>query len=694
MQLKKSLLSVILLIVVVAVIVMIANRTYLIRVYEAKSIDSVRDADWYQPTSLFTASKKPIYLERSSTNSNFHTQGFKHALDYAQQLDSSALLVWHKGGMLLEKYWGESSEDSYVQTFSIHKSIVALAIGAAIQDGRIGSVQDPVSQYIGQWIEQPLGQITIEHLLTMSSGLERPAQSNELFSHSTLMLYGTDTSAQARALTQVSQPGTVFDYNNANPQLLIDVLEAATGASYADYLSQQLWSKVAASEGYVWLDKTQGTAKGFCCIISKPDDLLRLGILFSMQGHWNDEAVVAKSWLEASTTPSNANPNYGYLTWLGSPHHQMRTYNPGSVFGVLHSVPYIADDLIFFDGFGGQRVYIVPSKELVIVRTGSIRFDFDDAFLPNAIISAIDKAETDPAAAEKLTVEYADVSIQAQHAETIPLRISYPREVTGNYPLIIFSHGHFLTNDAYHPLTDKWVEQGYVVVAPQHIDTGDMASVQKLTEKVGHDWIAASRVLDMKAAIDQIQSVVPQLNNFKGKVLSDKVIAAGHSLGALSAQLLAGASQEKKGDSLYPIPSRISDDRVAAVVAVSPPGLMPDYLTQKTWQDFSTPQLVITGTQDTFEYIWTDYQEHLVSYETAKPGDNYLLVLDGVDHYFGNLIGRPERKKSPQTEALKSAGNISLAFMQNYVQDNIQDSDLSQLLLANNQAAVLRFEHR
>ena len=101
--------------------------------------------------------------------------------------------------------------------------------------------------------------------------------------------------------------------------------------------------------------------------------------------------MVSEQWIDAMITPSALNPNYGYLTWLGREHQENRMYNEKSSSTAYHSEPFIDKDIIYFDGFGGQRVYIVPSKNLVIVRTGSIRMSWDDSRLPNLISKGIIK---------------------------------------------------------------------------------------------------------------------------------------------------------------------------------------------------------------------------------------------------------------------------------------------------------------
>ena len=158
--------------------------------------------------------------------------------------------------------------------------------------------------------------------------------------------------------------------------------------------------------------------------------------------------------------------------------------------------------------------------------------------------------------------------------------------------------------------------------------------------------------------------------DFQARINTQSVIAAGHSYGALTAQYLGGATIELIGDSRYPLPDTLKDERVSAIVAISPPGTIAGRISQKTWHDLKIPQLVVTGTNDVFPHIWPNYQDHFVSYLSAQEGDNYLLVLDQMDHYLGNLIGRLDREEQPQTTALHNLNEISLLFTQSYLNND------------------------
>jgi len=325
------------------------------------------------------------------------------------------------------------------------------------------------------------------------------------------------------------------------------------------------------------------------------------------------------------------------------------------------------------------------------------------------IFSALGSASNDKEIAEPKNddslyqVKYAQTAITVgagqEHQRDVNLSVTYP---SGNnkYPLIVFSHGHALDNLSYRNLTDYWVERGYVVVAPLHHDSGgDLKRVSEISKKYGNDWIAASRLLELTAVINQIDVITNTLSDFKGQVSVERVIAAGHSYGALSSQQLAGANLEQNNNSIYQIPNTLVDPRVVAVVAVSPPGLMKDHLTEKTWEGFKKPQLVVTGPNDYFPFIWPNYEDHFVSYLTAEPGHNYLLVLDEMDHYLGGLIGRLDRDTPRQVLAMENLREVSMKFIEHYLRSESYKDDklikpLRSHLKTSNKNGVLRFEHR
>jgi len=312
------------------------------------------------------------------------------AQQYADETQSVALLVWHKGALRYERYGKGFDRDTRTETSSAHKTVVGLLTGAAIADGYIKSIEQPAADFLPEWDDEARKKITIGHLLTMSSGLEVISGMNPAARGMKLML-GGEINRIVMPLRAVQPAGEVFEYANTNPQFLGTVISRATGKRYAEYLSERLWSRLGAGDAAVWLDSEGGTPRTFCCLFTTARGWLRVGLLLLNQGRVGNAQVIPAEWVAAQLSPSAANPNYGYLTWLGSPPGTERTYNSKNPLKAFHSEPFVAPDVAFIDGFGGQRVYVVPSEQLIIVRTGKAQLKWDDARLPNTILRGLRK---------------------------------------------------------------------------------------------------------------------------------------------------------------------------------------------------------------------------------------------------------------------------------------------------------------
>jgi CubicO group peptidase (beta-lactamase class C family) len=165
------------------------------------------------------------------------------------------------------------------------------------------------------------------------------------------------------------------------------VLERASHQRFADLLSNALWKPLGLADAQLSLDHLGGLPRP--TIFARARDWLAIGELIYGHGAYHGRRIVSAAWIKAMTTPSPLNPNYGYFVWLGSPPGTERSYGPFVSFKAKHSAPYAASDIVYLDGYGGERVYVVPSRGLVIVRTGATRDDWDDAIIPNAVIEGL-----------------------------------------------------------------------------------------------------------------------------------------------------------------------------------------------------------------------------------------------------------------------------------------------------------------
>ena len=312
------------------------------------------------------------------------------AITYADENKSHALLIFREGNMQLEHYVKGYSEKTQSPTASMHKTVLAILIGIAIDQGYIKDVDEKAFNYIKEWSDDNRNEITIKQMLQQSSGIDYPSFSLNPLTEWNQLVVGDHIEEVTLNQRHKKEPDSEFAYNGINPQALGILLQRATGQKYSTYLADNLWKPLAGDDAYVILDSEKNrTPRMFCCLDATARDWLRIGLLILNKGKIGNQRVVSEQWIDAMITPSDLNPNYGYLTWLGAEHQENRIYNKKSSATAYHSEPFIDKDIIYLDGFGGQRVYIIPSKNLVIVRTGSIRMSWDDSRLPNLISKGI-----------------------------------------------------------------------------------------------------------------------------------------------------------------------------------------------------------------------------------------------------------------------------------------------------------------
>lgn len=333
-------------------------------------------------------------LKSSKSSSDFST-----AIDYAKELSSYGLLVWHNGELKLEHYADDFDQSLRPETASMHKSVLALLVLAAVEDGFIKTLDDPVGNYISNWENTPEGSIPIRSLLTMSSGLKPlSAEGGEASPRNRFYTDGKNARKTVLGLKAEVAPDSRFLYANTNSQLLCLVLEAATKKPYVQYLSERLWQALGAQEAFVWNFETDGFPRTYSSLMARPRDWLRIGLMIKDQGKVDGTQVLSKQSIKQLITPSARNPNYGLHTWLGQTYQAKRFYNDQNIGPAFASMkPFMVDDMVYFDGIGGQRVYISRDEDLVIVRVGDMRFDWDDTHLPNLVIQTLrNKTKTTP----------------------------------------------------------------------------------------------------------------------------------------------------------------------------------------------------------------------------------------------------------------------------------------------------------
>lgn len=306
---------------------------------------------------------------------------------YAQAQGSFAFIVARDGRIVRERYWDKFGADSRFSTASMHKTVLALAFGPAVARGLI-ALDQPVSRYLPEWRSDPRGAITIRQLLSMSGGLEAPfGPSPEALGMR--LMFGTDIRAAALEAPQVRPEGQEFAYANVSTQLAGEALTRALGQRYSAWLSRAVWAPIGADDAALWLDRRGGSPHYFCCLQASARDWVRVGELIRNRGRSGGRQVVPADWIAQMAAPSPLNPNYGLQLWRGSPYVAERRYARSAALVVKAAAPFAADDVLFLDGAGGQRVYVVPSAGLTIVRIGKPSATWDDSAMPNMILAGL-----------------------------------------------------------------------------------------------------------------------------------------------------------------------------------------------------------------------------------------------------------------------------------------------------------------
>ena len=309
---------------------------------------------------------------------------------YADAQNSFALIIARHGRIVHEHYAPGYDASSHFATASMHKAVLALAYGAAIRAGKI-ALADRLDKHLPEFAGDPKGAVTIEQVLRMTGGIgSPPATPGDPAAPATQLMFGTDNRAAARMFVLTTPPGSEFAYQNVSSQLAGLALQAAVGGRYADYLSRQIWAPIGAGDAALWLDRPGGNPHFFCCLQASAGDWLRVGELVRNGGKVGKSQVVASDWVKAVTAPSPLNPNFGMNFWRGSPHAPVRRYARAVAMTVAAAKPFGRDDVVFIDGAGGQRVYVVPSAGLTIVRIGKPSLDWDDSELVNRVLAGVD----------------------------------------------------------------------------------------------------------------------------------------------------------------------------------------------------------------------------------------------------------------------------------------------------------------
>jgi len=355
------------------------------------AVNTFRNIDRLFPTRRVAPSDDPRPLRKATRqlgDVRFIDSGRVHGLDeYLRGNRVGALLVLKDGAVAHEQYLLGNTPRTRWMSMSVAKSITSTLIGAAIHDGAIGSVDDPVTRYVPSLTGSAYDGVSIRDVLMMSSGVQWDetytdprSDRRRLLEAQISQIPGSALAVMAKLL-RAALPGTRNTYSTGETQVAAEILHGAVTRPLATYLSERIWQPMGMeAEARWWLDSPNGIEIGGSGISATLRDYGRFGQFMLDDGvvdgvrflpaGWAKEAGSAKSLRDGTVLP------YGYLWWI-----------PQSA-AATRDGAYVAE------GIHGQFVYVNPATRIVIVVWSALPKPtgggvFDDMIVFNAIVEAL-----------------------------------------------------------------------------------------------------------------------------------------------------------------------------------------------------------------------------------------------------------------------------------------------------------------
>jgi len=229
-------------------------------------------------------------------------------VDRAKQTKSDTLLILQHGLPLVQ--YQSANRHDMIEIMSATKSIVSLAVGFAIDENLIPSVDSPVYWFFPEWNQGEKKDITIRHLLTHTSGLAAEPTTEEIYRSDNIVQLALDAKL-------ITSPGSTFFYNNKATNLLSGIIQRVSGRSLDAYLKDHLFAPLEISK-VAWSFDRAGIPYGMAGLSIGASDLAKIGQLMLQNGLWKQKVVISKSWINESTkiTQSSVSQPVGLLWWL------------------------------------------------------------------------------------------------------------------------------------------------------------------------------------------------------------------------------------------------------------------------------------------------------------------------------------------------------------------------------------------
>ena len=325
--------------------------------------ENFNDEILFKPKRKFSNNKLPYpygNLPQKDTifgNINYRSlqQAVENAFDKAGDSikKTRAVLVLYKGVIVGEKYAEGFSKDSKLLGWSMTKSITSAVLGVLEKQGKININQ---TNLFPEWEQDERSKITLNNLLQMNSGLEWVEDYNTISDVTKMLFLEKDMGKVQLEKSLISKPNNSWNYSSGTTNLISKFIRNQFNShqDYLDFWYNELIDKIGMNSMLIETD-VSGNYIGSSYGWATARDWAKFGLLYLNNGNWNGEEILSENWINYTKSPTNtSNGEYGAQFWL----------NAGGIY------PNAPKDLYSCNGYQGQYVFIIPSKELVIVRFG------------------------------------------------------------------------------------------------------------------------------------------------------------------------------------------------------------------------------------------------------------------------------------------------------------------------------------
>ena len=335
-----------------------------------KIAENFRSMESIFPSKPISKSSNPYKLKENirELNVSYKFGSKNHQMD--EMLDrtfTTGLLVLKNDTIVYEQYFRGNSATARNTSWSMAKSFISALIGIAIAEGKINSVNDPITKYVPELINSGYNNVPIKHILQMSSGVRfnegysnPKSDVNQLMSK--LFLYIRSMDRVISDFPSVETSGKKFNYMSLDSHVLGLLLRRVTGRSITDYFQEKLWQPLGAESDASWVTDLYGAEITFCGLNATLRDYVKFGLLYLHEGKLNGKQILSEQWVKESITPDRPDLQAGNT--------DEKEYGG---FGYQYQwwIPPNSDGDFAAMGHRGQFIYVSPKHQVVIVKTSA-----------------------------------------------------------------------------------------------------------------------------------------------------------------------------------------------------------------------------------------------------------------------------------------------------------------------------------